>query len=287
MSLLSERPVTTISARNEGAVLFAEITAPPMNLLGPELVRDLVSLIQRAEADDSIQVVVFKSGDPDCFISHVDLAQDAEYRAEAAALTGEKSIASLFRYLSASRLVTIAQIEGRVRGAGSEFVLACDMRFAARGKAIFAQFESAFGQIPGGGATQYLTRLIGRGRTLEVLLSADDYDADLAERYGWVNRALPADALGQFVDALAHRIAGFPAAGHVTVKERVNAITLAPLEDFRHDSDLFGESVGTAETQRRIQAAMKRGFQTRAAELELGAMLGDLGAEPPPREVTT
>ena len=76
-----------------------------------------------------------------------------EYRAEAAKLTGEASIALLFRYLSASRLVTIAQIEGRVRGAGSEFVLACDMRFAARESAIFGQFEPAFGSIPGGGAT--------------------------------------------------------------------------------------------------------------------------------------
>ena len=113
-------------------MLFAEIVAPPMNLLGPELVRDLVSLIQRAEADDHVKVLVFKSGDPDYFISHVDLTRVAEYRAEAAKLTGVPSIALLFRHLSASRLVTIAQIEGRVRGAGSEFVLACDMRFAAR-----------------------------------------------------------------------------------------------------------------------------------------------------------
>src|SRR6188472_2978916 len=125
-------------------------TAPPMNLLGPELVRDLVSLIRRTEADDSVKVIVFSSGDPDYFISHVDLTQVAQYRAEAAVLTGEASIASLFRHLSASRLVTIAQIEGRVRGAGSEFVLACDMRFAARETAIFGQIEPAFGPIPGG-----------------------------------------------------------------------------------------------------------------------------------------
>src|SRR5579862_2052498 len=118
----------------DGAVLFAEIAAPPMNLLGPELVRDLVSLIQQAEADDSVQVLVFKSADPDYFISHVDVTKIKEYREEAAKLTGEASIASLFRHLSASRLVTIAQIEGRVRAAGSEFVLACDMRFAAREK---------------------------------------------------------------------------------------------------------------------------------------------------------
>ena len=190
------------------------IAAPPMNLLGPELVRDLVSLIQRAEADDAVQVLVFKSADPDYFISHVDVTRITEYRAEAAKLTGEASIGLLFRYLSASRLVTIAQIEGRVRAAGSEFVLACDMRFAARESAIFGQFEPAFGQLPGGGAAQHLTRLMGRGRALEVMLSAEDYDAELAERYGWINRALPADALDEFVSSLAHRIAGFPAAGH-------------------------------------------------------------------------
>jgi enoyl-CoA hydratase/carnithine racemase len=266
----------TLTVRTEGSVLFAEIAAPPMNLLGPELVRDLVSLIQRAEADDSFQVLVFSSADPDYFISHVDLTRVAEYRAEAAKLTGEASIALLFHHLSASRLVTIAQIEGRVRGAGSEFVLACDMRFAARETAIFAQFEPAFGVLPGGGAAQHLTRLMGRGRALEVMLSAEDYDAELAERYGWINRALPADELGEFVRSLAHRIAGFPATGHSAVKDRVNAIALAPAEDFRRDSDLFGEGVLDPEAQSRIGAAMKRGLQTRDAEMALGRMLGDL-----------
>src|SRR4051794_11960359 len=235
----------TLHVREEGPVLFAEISAPPMNLLGPELVRDLVSLIQRVEGDTAVQVLVFTSANPDYFISHVDLTRIAEYREEAARLTGEASIASLLHHLSASRLVTIAQIEGRVRAAGSEFVLACDMRFAARESAIFAQFEPAFGLVPGGGGgAQHLTRLLGRGRALEVMLSADDYDAELAERYGWINRALPAAELGEFVHALAHRIAGFPGAGLAAVKDRVNAIALAPAGDFRSDSDRFGEAVG-------------------------------------------
>jgi enoyl-CoA hydratase/carnithine racemase len=264
-----------ITLREARAVLFAEIAAPPMNLLGPELVRDLVSLIRRAEADDAVQVLVFSSADPDYFISHVDLTRIDEYRAEAAKLTGEASIALLFHHLSASRLVTIAQIEGRVRAAGCEFVLACDMRFAARESAIFAQFEPAFGLLPGGGAAQHLTRLMGRGRALEVMLSAEDYDAELAERYGWINRALPADELGEFVRSLAHRIAGFPAAGHAAVKDRVNAIALAPAEDFRRDSDLFGEGVRDPEAQGRIGAAMKRGLQTRDAEMDLARVLGD------------
>ena len=150
------------------------------------------------------------------------------------------------------------------------------MRFAARETAIFGQFEPAFGQIPGGGAAQYLTRLMGRARALEVMLSADDYDAELAERYGWINRALPADELEEFVSSLAHRIAKFPAAGHAAVKDRVNAISLAPVEDFRRDSDLFGEGVRAPETQSLIAAAMKHGLQTRDAELSLARMLGDL-----------
>ena len=267
----------TIKVHEEGAVLFAEISAPPMNLLGPELVRDLVSLIQQAEADHTFKVLVFKSADRDYFVSHVDITRIKEYRAEAAKLTGEASIALLFRHLSASRLVTIAQIEGRVRAAGSEFVLACDMRFASRESAIFAQIEPAFGQLPGGGATQHLTRLMGRARALEVLLSAQDYDAEIAERYGWINRALSAPEIGDFVKSLAQRIASFPAAGHAVVKDRVNAIALAPADDFRRDSDLFAEGVRNPETQRRLQAAMMRGFQTPEAEMALAKMLGELG----------
>jgi enoyl-CoA hydratase/carnithine racemase len=267
---------STLTVRDDGAVLFAEIAAPPMNLLGTELVRDLVALIQRAEADQAVQVVVFSSADPDYFISHVDVTQVADYREEAAKLTGEPSIALLFRHLSASRLVTIAQIEGRVRGAGSEFVLACDMRFAARESAIFAQPEVAFGLIPGGGAIQHLTRLMGRARALEAMLSGEDYDAQLAERYGWINRALPAAELNGFVRSLAHRIAGFPAAALAVIKERVDAIALAPAEDFRRDSDLFGDAVRGPEAQRRIKAALQRGFQTPEPERALARMLDDL-----------
>jgi enoyl-CoA hydratase/carnithine racemase len=272
----SQMVFETLTVSREGAVLFVEIAAPPMNLLGPAMVRDLVSLIQQAEADAAVKVLVFKSADPDYFISHVDVTQIKEYRAEAAKLTGEASIGLMFRHLSASRLVTIAQIEGRVRAAGNEFVLACDMRFAARETAVFSQPEAAFGLVPGGGGAQHLTRLIGRARALEVMLSAQDYDADLAERYGWINRALPAAALGAFVRSLAQRIASFPAAGQVVVKDRVNAIALAPVEDFRRDSDLFGEGSQQPEAQRQFQAAFKRGFQTRGAELDLARMLGHL-----------
>jgi enoyl-CoA hydratase/carnithine racemase len=266
----------TLNVHQAGAVLFVAIAAPPMNLLGPELVRDLVSLIQQAETDSTVQVLVFKSADPDYFIPHVDVTQIKEYRQEAAKLTGEASIGLLFRHLSASRLVTIAQIQGRVRGAGSEFVLACDMRFAARESAIFSQPEAGLGALPGAGGIQHLVRLMGRARALEVMLSSADYDAELAEAYGWINRALPAARLDDFVAALAQRIAKFPAAGRIAIKERVNAIALAAADDFRRDSDLFGEGVRQPEAQQQIQAAMLRGFQTRDGERDLGRMLGEL-----------
>jgi|SRR5262245_4039791 len=266
----------TLRVRQEGAVLFADIEAPPMNLLGTELVRDLVALIQQAEGDEACQVLVFTSADADYFISHVDVTRISEYREHAVKLTGEASIGLLFRYLSKSRLVTIAQIQGRVRGAGNEFVLACDMRFAARESAIFSQPELGFGLIPGAGGIQHLTRLMGRARALEVMLSADDYDADLAERYGWINRALPASQLGEFVRSLALRIAALPAAGRAALKDRVSAIALAPADDFRRDSDLFLECARNPETQRRIRVAMTRGFQTHDGEMALGRMVGDL-----------
>jgi len=185
----------------------------------------------------------------------------------------EPSLGLLFRRLSTSRLVTIAQIAGRVRGAGSEFVLACDMRFAARETAILGQFETAFGAIPGGGAVQGLTRLMGRGRALEVLLGAEDFDAELAERYGWINRALPAAELGDFVAELADRIARFPASGHRLAKERVNAIELADVAEFQRDSDLFAEVMSTSDAQGRAQAAFSRGFQTPEAELSISEVL--------------
>jgi enoyl-CoA hydratase/carnithine racemase len=267
----------TLNVRNDGAVLFAKIAAAPMNLLGPALVRDLVSLIGQTEADGTIRVLVFESADPDYFISHVDVTRIKEYREEAAKLVDDASIGLLFRRLSESHLVTIAQIEGRVRGAGSEFVLACDMRFAALETALFGQPEAGFGLVPGAGGIQHLARLMGRGRALEAILGADDYDAELAERYGWINRALPSARLGAFVSSLARRISQFPETSLVAIKQRINAIALAPAEDFRRDSNLFSEGAREPETQHRIQLALRRGFQTREAELDLARLVGELG----------
>ena len=267
----------TLKLEARGAMLTATIDAPPMNLLGPELVRDLVSLIETLDKGEPYKVVVFKSADPDYFISHVDVNQVAAYREEAARLTGEASLGLLFRSLAETKAVTIAQIEGRARGGGNEFVLSCDMRFAARGRAFFAQTEASFGLSSGGGAIQHLVRLLGRGRAMEVLLSADDYDADLAERYGWVNRSLEPDALAPFVSALAERIAAFPAAGLWANKQRVDAISLATVEDFRRDSEMFGEAVNKPDVKQRMEAALKLGLQTREAEMDWGRVIAKLG----------
>lgn len=265
-----------LKTRVEGNVLFAAIDNPPINLLGTGLVSDLVSLIEILDKGDLYKVVVFSSANPEYFIPHVDVTKIKEYREIAAKLTGEPSLSLLFRRLSETKAITIAQITGRVRGAGSEFVLACDMRFAAREGAIFGQLEAAFGQIPGSGGVQHLTRLLGRGRAFEVLASSLDYKADMAERYGWINRAVADDELEGFVSDLAHRIAKFPQAGLNQLKERINAIALAPVDDFRIDSDLFGKATQNEETKVRYKAILEKGFQTPGhTELDLGEVLGE------------
>ena len=202
----------TIKTRVDSGVLFATLDGPPINMIGPDMVRDLISLLDALEHDDSVRVVVFASADKEYFISYVDIARLAEGTQETAHIGGSASgsFGGLFRRLSEARQVTIAQVEGFARAAGSEFALACDMRFASRERAVFGQVECALGTVPGAGALQHLTRLLGRGRAMEAILSSGDFDADLAERYGWVNRALPQAELGPFVEALARRIARSP-----------------------------------------------------------------------------
>ena len=194
-------------APSDEGVLGVVIDAPPMNLIGPELVRDLVSLLGALESDQETRVVVLESADPDYFVPHVDLTKVAEYTAEAAKAGGpdDASLGMLWHKLSELPVVTIAKIRGRARGAGSELALACDMRFAARENAILGQIEVGVGAPPGAGGVQHLARLLGRGRAMEAILGADDFDAEQAERYGWINRALPDADLDAFVARLARR----------------------------------------------------------------------------------
>ncbi|OBK40953.1 enoyl-CoA hydratase/isomerase family protein [Mycobacterium kubicae] len=261
--------------RLEEKVLFATLDAPPLNLVGAEMVRDLVSLVQYLQtAGDEVAVVVFDSANRHFFSAHVDMLNVPGVRAEAARLGDGCTLGGLYRRISTLDQVTIASIAGRVRGAGSEFILACDMRFASREHALFGQPEVGVGAIPGAGAAQHLTRLLGRGRALEVMLGSDDYSADLAERYGWVNRALPDEDLGPFVDALARRIARFPLAALADTKRRVNEITLARVSELDEDGRLFLQGAQRPEFQARIKALFEQGLQTDGAtEADLGAAL--------------
>jgi enoyl-CoA hydratase/carnithine racemase len=266
-------------APSDEGVLGVVVDAPPMNLIGPELVRDLVSLIGALEADPDTRVVVLESADPEYFVPHVDLTKVAEYTAEAAKAggPGDASLGMLWHKLSEVPVVTIAKIRGRARGAGSELALACDMRFAARETAVFGQIEAGVGAAPGAGGVQHLARLLGRGRAMEVILGADDFDADQAERYGWINRALPDAELDAFVARLARRIASFPAGAVRETKRVLNELTLPGADAVRADARRFRQLVASEAAQARTAALFAQGLQTRGPlELNLGDRLGAL-----------
>ena len=265
--------------RSDQGVLSVVIDAPPMNLIGPELVRDLVRLLGELESDAEIRVMVLESADPEYFVPHVDLTKVAEYTAEAGKAGGpdDASLGMLWHKLSGLPVVTIAKLRGRARGAGSELALACDMRFAARENAVLGQPEVGFGALPGAGGLQHLGRLLGRGRAMEVILGAADFDADEAERYGWINRALPDAELDTFVARLARRIASFPADGVRAAKQVVNELTLAGADVIRADARRFQQLVRSEEVQARTATLFAQGLQTRGPlELALGDRIGAL-----------
>src|SRR5437762_471499 len=181
---------------------------PPINLFDPEMMSGLQALVDRLESDDEVKVVVFDSADPDFFIAHYDLVRAAEASTEPGP-TGQPPWIDLATRLERAPFVTVASIRGRARGMGSEFVLALDIRFASREKAILSQPEIGAGIIPGGGGLERLPLLTGRARALEIAVGAEDFDADTAERYGWINRAVPDAELDQFVERFATRVASF------------------------------------------------------------------------------
>jgi enoyl-CoA hydratase/carnithine racemase len=266
-------------ARSDEGVLSVVIDAPPMNLIGPELVRDLVTLLSELESDDDIRVMVLGSADPEYFVPHVDLTKVPEYTAEAAKAGGpdDASLGMLWHKLSELPIVTIAKLRGRARGAGSELALACDMRFAARENAVLGQPEIGFGAAPGAGGVQHLGRLLGRGRAMEVILGAADFDADEAERYGWVNRALPDAELDAFVARLARRIASFPAFAVRSTKQVLNDLTLPGADAIRADARRFQQLVGSDTVKARAATLFAQGLQTRGPlELDLGDRIESL-----------
>ncbi len=266
-------------APTDNGVLSVVIDAPPMNLIGPELVRDLVRLLGALESGEETRVMVLESADPEYFVPHVDLTKVAEYTAEAAKAGGpeDASLGMLWHKLSELPVVTIAKIRGRARGAGSELALACDMRFAARENAILGQIEVGCGALPGAGGVQHLARLMGRGRAMEAILGSDDFGAELAEQYGWINRALPDAELDAFVARLARRIASFPADAVRSAKHLLNELTMPGPDAIRADARRFRQLVVSDAAQGRTAALFAQGLQTRGPlELDLGDRLGTL-----------
>jgi enoyl-CoA hydratase/carnithine racemase len=164
---------------------------PPVNVIGPDMMRDLKDLLTELESNSTVNVVVFDSADPDFFLAHYDLGSNTEIAEALPSPTGYAAWVDITVRVSKLSAVTISAIRGIARGAGSEFALATDIRFASREKAVLGQMEVGFGAVPGGGAAGRLPALVGRGRAFEILLGGDDFDGDTAERYGYVNRAVP------------------------------------------------------------------------------------------------
>ncbi|WP_035703301.1 enoyl-CoA hydratase/isomerase family protein [Bradyrhizobium genomosp. I (2014)] len=252
---------------------------PPVNIFGPKHLPLLSDIVTAIETDPQVKVVVFDSAVEGFFITHYNfLAPLEESLAVPPGRTGLQSLPDTLVRLSRAPVVSIASIRGRATGVGSELALASDMRFASREKAILSQWEVGAGLVPGGGPMARLPRLIGRGRALEVLLSADDVHGDLAERYGYVNRSLPDAELDGFVEALAMRIATFDKDAIAETKRLVDIASLPADVEIKPEWDAFLAALARPAAQSRIKALMARGFH-RPGDVEnrLGFHVGQLG----------
>src|SRR5690242_19188571 len=234
---------------------------PPLNVMDASIFEGLQDLLARMDASPSLRVVVFESANPDFYLAHFDLTGKTGNITTAVGVSGLPILMDTFVRLSRSAVVSIAKIRGCVRGASSEFVLACDMRFASREHIRLGQREVGVGVNPGGGGTQRLPLLVGRGRALEIVLGANDFDGDTAERYGYVNRALPDAELDGFVDALARRIASFDRRAITAAKNLVNQVSLPSADRLLDAITSFETALTWSEAQQRIHALLERGLQ--------------------------
>ena len=262
----------------ENRVAWVTIDHPPINLFDVTLFLELGQLVPLLEEDPDVQVVVFRSADPDFFIAHADvnwILMLPETKPEP--ITEIGPFVALLERIRRMPKVSIGAIAGIARGGGSELLLSLDMRFAARGKTKLAQPEVALGIIPGGSGTQRLGRMVGRARALEIILGCGDVDADEAAAMGYVNRALAEEELMPFVRALAERIAAMPAETVRLAKEAVDA-AMPPVEPgLLVEGDRFNESVALPEARTRMREFLERGGQTRDVERSLGDLVGVLG----------
>ena len=245
---------------------------PPINMFVPATIVELAALMADLEANPSVKVVVFQSDNPEFFVAHLDVAKAAQQR----------EVLGLWRdfvlRLSSAPVVSIAKVRGRTRGIGNEFVLACDMRFASRQNALFGNPEVGVGLIPGGGALEWLPRLVGRSRALEIALTADDFDADIAERYGWVNRTLDDDDLDPFVDALAGRLASFDREVLAAAKAQINRFGTPTAAELQSSNDMIWSMLALPSAQ--VRRAKLRGIGYGVPsdfELNFGSYLPGLG----------
>ena len=272
----SEYEALTV-ATDEG-VAFVTLDHPPVNLLDAAMIGDLWSVANRFADDDTVRVVVVRSADPEFFIAHADLRLIQALPRDITERGTE--LAVIHQFMEQWRTlpqVTIAEIAGRARGGGSEFVLSLDLRFAAQERAVLSQPEVSVGIIPGGGGTQRLPHLVGRGRALEIVLGCADFDAATAESYGWVNRALPSDELGPFVERLARRIAAFPPDAVHRAKLAVDAAAPANDAGLIEEAYQFNRTLADPDIDARMDAALALGAQTREGELDLGTLIERAG----------
>lgn len=274
-----ERTYTTLTVRKTRGVAFVTFDHPPVNLVDSALFADLDNFHAEVHDDPAIRVIVFESANPDIFLAHGDLRifTDPAVLAEFAAGPG----LDLFHRYRALPQVTIAKVKGRVRGGGAEFLLFLDLRYAAIDHAWFGQPEVSVGIFPGGGGTAMLPRLIGRSRALEVILGGQLYDAVTAERYGWIDRALPVDDLDTVVDDLAYRIAAQPPAAVAAAKKAIDAAVGRSDVDQSGESELLMPLFTSADSRARFEALLAAGGQTPAGELDLEGLIdGTREADP-------
>ena len=269
-----------IRIANEGRIVTATVDAPPINIITLDLYAELARLAQELADDDGALVFVLKSADPDFFLAHFDVAAILAFPTDQPATrdawdrNAYHVMCERFRTMDK---VTIAQIEGRVGGGGSEISMSFDMRFGVKGKTIINQMEIPLGILPGGTGTQRMPRLIGRHRALEVILGGIDLDAETAERWGYLNRALASDEIGPYVDALARRIASFPVEAVRLAKESVNSADKPLTEGLADESYLFQRLTRTDSAKRNMTRFLEIGGQTRAGELRVAELSGKLG----------
>ena len=263
-----------------GRVATITVDNPPINIITLPLYAELRSLSEELEQDSNLSVVVLKSADPDFFLAHFDVETILQFPVEDEAQRSPEPnpyhvMCERFRTMDK---ITIAQIEGRVGGGGSELSASFDMRFGVRGKTIINQMEVPIGILPGGTGTQRLPRLVGRGRAMQIIVGGDDLDAETAERWGYLNRIFDAGEIGAYVEKLAQRIATFPVEAVRLAKEAVNCADL-PLEvGLAEESFLFQRLLRNESAQTSMRRFLELGGQTREGELRVGELNAEVGS---------